>query len=71
MASSKHQVRFPGESPSYRAARDKLLEAEIELRRATEAVAAQRRKLPLAGHASRRHDLAGMEPVRRHARWPR
>jgi len=49
MASSKHDVRFPGESTSYRTARDKLLEAEIELRRATEAVAAQRRKLPLGG----------------------
>jgi len=49
MASSKHQVRFPGESPAYRAARDKLLDAEIELRRATEAVAMQRRKLPLGG----------------------
>ena len=49
MASPKHKVRFPGESPAYRAARDKLLDAEIELRRATEAVAMQRRKLPLGG----------------------
>jgi len=49
MGSSKHKVRFPGESPAYRAARDKLLDAEIELRRATEAVAMQRRKLPLGG----------------------
>jgi predicted dithiol-disulfide oxidoreductase (DUF899 family) len=49
MASSKHNVRFPGESESYRAARDKLLESEIELRRATESVAAQRRSLPLGG----------------------
>lgn len=27
MANSKHQVRFPGESESYRTARDKLLDA--------------------------------------------
>jgi predicted dithiol-disulfide oxidoreductase (DUF899 family) len=49
MASSKHQVRFPGESDSYRTARDKLLDAEIELRRTIESVAAQRRTLPLGG----------------------
>ena len=49
MASSKHEVRFPGESAAYRAARDKLLDAEIELRRATESVAAQRRALPPGG----------------------
>jgi len=52
MAGSKHKVRFPGESPAYRSARDRLLDAEIELRRATEAVAAQRRKLPLGGEVS-------------------
>jgi len=46
---SAHQIRFPGETTVYRAARDKLLEAEIELRRATENVAAQRRDLPLGG----------------------
>jgi predicted dithiol-disulfide oxidoreductase (DUF899 family) len=42
-------ITFPGESPEYRAARDRLLEQEIELRRATEAVAAARRELPLGG----------------------
>jgi predicted dithiol-disulfide oxidoreductase (DUF899 family) len=42
-------IRFPGESPEYRAARDQLLEREIELRRAMEAVAAARRKLPPGG----------------------
>jgi predicted dithiol-disulfide oxidoreductase (DUF899 family) len=41
-----HEVRFPNESDAYRAARDALLEAEIALRRQTEAVAAQRRALP-------------------------
>ncbi len=44
-----HDVRFPGESPDYRNARDELLRAEVELRRQTEAVAAQRRRLPLGG----------------------
>src|SRR5215467_2449541 len=38
-------VAFPGESAEYRAARNRLLEQEIELRRATEAVAAARRQL--------------------------
>jgi predicted dithiol-disulfide oxidoreductase (DUF899 family) len=42
-------MRFPGESPEYRAARDHLLDAEIELRRQTEAVAAMRRELPAGG----------------------
>ena len=42
-------ARFPGESAAYRRARDKLLGAEIALRRQIEAVAAQRRRLPLGG----------------------
>jgi len=42
-------VALPGESREYRAARDRLLEREIELRRAMEAVAALRRELPLGG----------------------
>jgi predicted dithiol-disulfide oxidoreductase (DUF899 family) len=42
-------TRFPGEPDGYRLARNRLLEAEIELRRATERVAAQRRALPLGG----------------------
>src|SRR3989440_4000962 len=42
-------ISFPGESPEYRAARDRLLEQEVELRRATEAVAATRRALPPGG----------------------
>jgi predicted dithiol-disulfide oxidoreductase (DUF899 family) len=49
MSESLHAVRFPGETPDYRRAREELLEAEIELRRQTEAVAAQRRSLPLGG----------------------
>lgn len=42
-------VALPGESREYRAARDRLLEREIELRRAMEAVAALRRELPPGG----------------------
>lgn len=42
-------VAFPGETPEYRKARDELLEREIELRRAVEAVAEARRHLPLGG----------------------
>ena len=42
-------TQFPGESPAYRLARSQLLEAEIELRRAIERVAAQRRALPPGG----------------------
>jgi predicted dithiol-disulfide oxidoreductase (DUF899 family) len=43
------RIRFPGESAEYRTARDQLLEQEIKLRRATEAVAAARRALPPGG----------------------
>ncbi len=41
--------RFPGETPAYRKARDKLLKAEIGLRRQVEEVAKLRRKLPQGG----------------------
>jgi predicted dithiol-disulfide oxidoreductase (DUF899 family) len=44
-----HSVRFPGESESYRAARNELLQAEVALRKQIEAVAELRRKLPLGG----------------------
>jgi len=52
---SLHHVRFPGESDQYRQARDELLKAEIDLRRQIEAVAAQRRKLPLGGEVPRHY----------------
>jgi predicted dithiol-disulfide oxidoreductase (DUF899 family) len=42
-------MNFPGESTQYREARDRLLQAEAELRRQTEAVAAMRRELPAGG----------------------
>lgn len=44
-----HDYRFPGESDEYRAARDRLIEAEIALRRHVEDVAALRRQLPPGG----------------------
>jgi predicted dithiol-disulfide oxidoreductase (DUF899 family) len=43
------RVEFPGESPEYRAGRNRLLEREIELRRTMEAVAEARRALPPGG----------------------
>ena len=42
-------IRFPGESEEYRRERNQLLEAESELRRQIETVAAQRRALPRGG----------------------
>jgi predicted dithiol-disulfide oxidoreductase (DUF899 family) len=42
-------ISFPGESAEDRRARDRLLEQEIELRRAMEAVASARRELPPGG----------------------
>src|SRR5438552_6757681 len=42
-------IRFPGESEEYRRERNRLLEAEVGLRRAIEQVAAQRRALPRGG----------------------
>jgi predicted dithiol-disulfide oxidoreductase (DUF899 family) len=45
-------MSWPNESGEYRSARDELLMAEIELRRQEEAVAAQRRALPLGGEVT-------------------
>jgi predicted dithiol-disulfide oxidoreductase (DUF899 family) len=44
-----HSVRFPGETDVYRRSRDRLLKAEMELRRQVEATAALRRALPPGG----------------------
>jgi predicted dithiol-disulfide oxidoreductase (DUF899 family) len=44
-----HSFQFPGEADSYRRARNELLQAEIDLRRRVEEVAALRRQLPLGG----------------------
>jgi predicted dithiol-disulfide oxidoreductase (DUF899 family) len=55
-------VAFPGESAEYRAARDRLLEQEIELRRAMEAVAAARRRLPPGGVVPQDYVFQTQEP---------
>ena len=52
---------FPGESAEYRAARDRLLDEEIELRRAMEAVAARRRELPPGGEIPEDYVFEGVE----------
>src|SRR6202022_2858898 len=46
---SLHEVRFPGESDECRRARGEPLKAEVDLRRQIEAMATQRRELPLGG----------------------
>ncbi len=55
-------LAFPGESPQNRAARDRLLGQEIELRRAMEAVAAARRKLPPGGAVPEDYVFQGTRP---------
>jgi predicted dithiol-disulfide oxidoreductase (DUF899 family) len=45
-------MTFPNESEVYRRAREALLQAEIELRRQEEAVAVQRRVLPVGGEVT-------------------
>jgi predicted dithiol-disulfide oxidoreductase (DUF899 family) len=55
-------VKFPGESAQYRAARDRLLEREIELRRFTEEVASVRRELPPGGPVPEDYVFQGQGP---------
>jgi predicted dithiol-disulfide oxidoreductase (DUF899 family) len=50
---------FPGETAEYRAARERLLAQEIELRRTMEAVAAARRALPPGGPIPEDYVFAG------------
>lgn len=58
-------MRWPNESPEYRAARDELLQAEVALRREEEAVAELRRALPLGGRLEEDYELdAPSGPVR-------
>jgi predicted dithiol-disulfide oxidoreductase (DUF899 family) len=45
-------MNWPNESAEYRRAREELLQAEVELRRREEAVAAQRRALPVGGEVT-------------------
>jgi predicted dithiol-disulfide oxidoreductase (DUF899 family) len=55
-------VAFPGESAEYRAARNRLLDQEIELRGAMEAVAAARRRLPPGGVVPEDYVFHGQGP---------
>jgi predicted dithiol-disulfide oxidoreductase (DUF899 family) len=55
-------VTFPGESAEYRAARDRLLEQEAEMRRTVEAVAAARRELPRGGVVPEDYVFQGQGP---------
>ena len=55
-------VTFPGESAEYRTARNQLLAQEIELRRAMEAVAAARRRLPPGGIVAHDYVFQGQGP---------
>ena len=61
-------VAFPGESAEYRAARNLLLDKEIELRRAMEAVAEARRRLPPGGVVSQDYVFQAQGPDGRPAR---
>jgi predicted dithiol-disulfide oxidoreductase (DUF899 family) len=55
-------ITLPGESAEYRAARDRLLDQEIDLRRAMEAVAAARRRLPPGGGVELDYVFQGVGP---------
>src|SRR5262249_56094070 len=55
-------IAFPGETAEYRAARDRLLALEIELRRMMEAVAAARRALPPGGLIADNYVFMGRGP---------
>ncbi len=58
-------VSFPNESTGYRAARDKLLQAEIALRQQIADVAAQRRALPLGGEVKEDYEFSELRDAGR------
>lgn len=57
-------ISFPGESSEYRVARNRLLDEEIELRRAIERVAVARRALPPGGVVSQDYAFHEATPGR-------
>jgi predicted dithiol-disulfide oxidoreductase (DUF899 family) len=60
-----NKSHFPNESAEYRKARNALLVEELELRRAIERVAAQRRALPVGGEIPKDFEFSGEKgPVR-------
>jgi predicted dithiol-disulfide oxidoreductase (DUF899 family) len=54
-------MKFPHEDAKYRTARNKLLKAEIDLRKQLEAVAALRRKLPPGGEVPEDYVFEGQD----------
>ena len=58
-------VSFPGDSAEYRAARNRPVEQEIELRNAMEAVADARRRLPPGGVAPADYGFQAQAPGHR------
>jgi predicted dithiol-disulfide oxidoreductase (DUF899 family) len=56
-----HTKTFPGETEQYRRSRDDLLRAEIDLRARTEAVASQRRELPVGGEVPTDYTFEGWD----------
>jgi predicted dithiol-disulfide oxidoreductase (DUF899 family) len=59
---SQATFTFPNESKAYRAARDRLLAQEVELRRKMEALAAARRALPPGGEIPQDYVFQGLQP---------
>ncbi len=57
-----HSTEFPGETAEYRRARNKLLQAEVKLRRQIEAVAEERRSLPLGGRVKQDYTFDSSAP---------
>jgi predicted dithiol-disulfide oxidoreductase (DUF899 family) len=65
VANLLHSSKFPAETDDYRRARNSLLQSEIKLRRQIEAVAEQRRSLPLGGVVRTDYEFEGVEPAGR------
>jgi predicted dithiol-disulfide oxidoreductase (DUF899 family) len=59
-----NEAMFPNETKPYRAARNRLLRAEIALRRQVEKVAAMRRKLPAGGKVAQDYAFEEGDPPR-------
>lgn len=57
-----HSTTFPAETAEYRRARNRLLQSEIKLRHQIEAVAAERRTLPLGGRVSEDYSFDSSAP---------
>jgi predicted dithiol-disulfide oxidoreductase (DUF899 family) len=63
VAKPTHTRRFPNETSAYRRARERLLKAEINLRRQMEAVAAARRKLAAGGELTQDYIFDGTDEL--------